>query len=305
MAYWILKVILTPLLRCLYRLDVSGTGNVPEQGPVIVASNHQSFIDSIFLALVVRRRVTFVAKAEYFDTWRTAWFFRAAGQIPLRRGGGPAGEQALTSARDVLDAGGVLGIYPEGTRSPDGRLYKGHTGVARLALATGATVVPVALDGTAGVQPIGSMFPRPFRRVRITIGAPLGWPGRSAEADDPAAQREVTDRIMAAIAQLSGQQRVDRYAKRARPAGAGPAGDPRRDEAVIDLSDTGGAVAAPTSSLAAGAAGSEPARSAPLGSSSVGSGSVGSGSVGSGSAGSPAVGKGLPRPTPSERRPAP
>jgi 1-acyl-sn-glycerol-3-phosphate acyltransferase len=213
MAYWILKVVLTPVLRCLYRFDVQGTDNIPRRGPVIVASNHQSFIDSIFIPLVVHRRVTFVAKAEYFDNPRTAWFFRAVGQIPV--------ERALASAREVLDSGGVLGIYPEGTRSPDGRIYRGHTGVARLALASGAMVVPVALVGTAAVQPVGAMRPRIFRRVAVRIGPPLTWSLRRDEVDHPAALRKVTDEVMAAIARLSEQERADGYAERRGPLSGG------------------------------------------------------------------------------------
>jgi 1-acyl-sn-glycerol-3-phosphate acyltransferase len=227
MAYWIVKLILTPLLRCVYRLDVRGAGNVPKRGPVIVASNHQSFIDSIFIPLVVRRRVTFVAKAEYFENRRTAWFFRAVGQIPIQRGGGSAADRALASAREVLDAGGLLGIYPEGTRTPDGRMYRGHTGVARLALACNATVVPVALGGTAEVQPVGAMRPRLFRRVRVRFGRPMTWPDRAQWADDPVVLRQVTDEIMDAIGVLSGQERVDGYAKR----GAHPSGQRRRQPA--------------------------------------------------------------------------
>lgn len=224
MAYWALKVLLTPVLRLVYRVRVEGRANVPRHGPVILASNHQSFIDSIFLPLCVRRRVTFVAKAEYFESRRTAWFFRAVGMIPLKRGGGSASERALAAAREVLLSGGVLGIYPEGTRSQDGRLYRGHTGVARLALQCGAPVVPVAQFGTAAVQPIGAMLPRPFRRVRLVMGAPLhfgpaasdGGAGSGDGGPGPAELRGVTDEIMSAISALSGQPYVDHYAKRDR-----------------------------------------------------------------------------------------
>ena len=232
MAYWALKIVLTPILRLVYRVRVEGRENVPRSGPVILASNHQSFIDSIFLPLCVRRRVTFVAKAEYFETWKTAWFFRAVGMIPLKRGGGSASERALAAAREVLMAGGVLGIYPEGTRSPDGRLYRGHTGVARLAVQCGATVVPVAQSGTAEVQPIGAMMPRMFKPVRLRMGAPMrfelaGGAGGVSGADgadaggiggDPDGRdhRRITDEIMQAIAGLSGQAYVDEYAKRDR-----------------------------------------------------------------------------------------
>lgn len=215
MAYWAIKIVVTPILRLLFRVKVSGTHHVPKRGPVILASNHQSFIDSVFLPLVVRRRVTFVAKAEYFENRKTAWFFRAVGMIPLKRGGGSASERALLAAREVLNAGGVLGIYPEGTRSPDGRLYKGHTGVARLAMQCNAPVVPVAQFGTAAVQPIGAKLMRPFKRVELKLGEPLWWHGTSHDAG-AAGLREFTDEIMAAIQALSGQERVDAYAKRDR-----------------------------------------------------------------------------------------
>src|SRR5581483_3844350 len=151
-AYWALTAVLTHILRFCYRVRVDGREHVPSRGAVILAANHRSFMDSIFLPLVVRRRVTFVAKAEYFDSPRTAWFFRSCGQIPIRREGGSASEGALAAATDVLRAGGVFGIYPEGTRTRDGYLHRGHTGVARLALSTGAPVVPVGLVGTDEIQ---------------------------------------------------------------------------------------------------------------------------------------------------------
>jgi 1-acyl-sn-glycerol-3-phosphate acyltransferase len=221
MAYWFLKILLTPILHLLFRVRVQGRKNVPRYGPVILASNHQSFIDSIFLPLAVNRRVTFVAKAEYFESWKTAWFFRAVGMIPLKRDGGSASERALAAAREVLNAGGVLGIYPEGTRSRDGRLYKGHTGVARLAIQCGAAVVPVAQFGTAEVQPVGAMFPRLMRKVRIVLGEPLRFPAPPQSATsqglpvaEPGDLRRYTDQIMAAIAALSGQEYVHAYAGR-------------------------------------------------------------------------------------------
>jgi len=194
---------------------VEGREHVPKHGPVVLAPNHVSFCDSLFVPLVVRRRVTFVAKAEYFDSYRTAWFFRAAGQIPMRRDGGSASERALASARDVLESGGILGIYPEGTRSPDGRLYRGHTGVARLALGCGVPVVPVGLVGTTDVQPRGSNFMKPFKTVTVRFGEPLDVSRYSFErADDPLALRALTDELMFEIRDLTGQEYVDRYAKR-------------------------------------------------------------------------------------------
>jgi 1-acyl-sn-glycerol-3-phosphate acyltransferase len=212
MAYWALKIVFTPVLRLLFRVHAEGTGHVPRRGPAILASNHQSFVDSIFLPLVVRRRVTFVAKAEYFESWKTAWFFRAVGMIPLKRGGGPASQRALAAAREVLEGGGLLGIYPEGTRSPDGRLYKGHTGAVRLSLQCQAPIVPVAQLGTSEVQPIGAMWPKLFRRVEVKIGTPLCWGG--ADAGDAPRLRGLTDELMTAIAALSGQEVVAHYASR-------------------------------------------------------------------------------------------
>ena len=214
-AYWVLKCLLSPIFRLLWRVDIEGREHIPRRGPAIVAPNHVSFCDSLFVPLVIRRRLTFVAKAEYFDSWKTAWFFRAAGQIPMRRDGGSASERALATAREVLADGGVLGIYPEGTRSPDGRLYRGHTGVARLALGCGVPVIPVGLVGTTDVQPRGSNLMRPFRRVTIRFGPPLDL-SRFADtsATDPLVLRTVTDELMFEIRHLSGQVYVDRYAKR-------------------------------------------------------------------------------------------
>lgn len=228
MAYWVLKMVLTPILRLVYRVRVDGRDNIPRSGPVILASNHQSFIDSIFLPLCIGRRVTFVAKAEYFESWKTAWFFRAVGMIPLKRDGGSASQRALAAAREVLATGGVLGIYPEGTRSPDGRLYRGHTGVARLACQCEATVVPVAQFGTAEVQPIGAMFPKLFKRVQLKMGAPLHFDALATtdkETADAADLRLTTDRIMRAIASLSGQEYVGEYAKRDRGLLSAPGSD--------------------------------------------------------------------------------
>ena len=211
-----MKVILTPILRMLFRVRVEGADHLPARGPAILASNHLSFCDSIFLPLVLRRRITFVAKAEYFEDKKTAWFFRAVGQIPIKRGGGSASQRALESAKEVLDRGGLFGIYPEGTRSPDGRLYKGHTGVARLALATGAPIYAVAMIGTREAQPIGQVKPNFFSPITVRISAPIdvaGITGAAAEGD-PNVLRRITDDVMFELAQMSGQEYVDRYAKR-------------------------------------------------------------------------------------------
>jgi 1-acyl-sn-glycerol-3-phosphate acyltransferase len=212
LLYWIVKGVLTPILGVCFRVKVEGRENIPRRGPVILASNHRSFLDSIFLPLVLRRRITFVAKAEYFDDPKTAWFFRAVGQIPIRREGGSASERALESATDVLRAGGVFGIYPEGTRTRDGYLHRGHTGVARLSLRTGTPIVPVGLIGTDEVQPVDRRMPRLFRRVTVRFGEALD-PARYGDFDqEHLALRELTDEVMYEIGQLSGYEYVDTYA---------------------------------------------------------------------------------------------
>jgi 1-acyl-sn-glycerol-3-phosphate acyltransferase len=214
MAYWVLKLLLTPVLRFFWRVRVEGIENIPDDGAAILASNHISFCDSVFLPLVLRRRVTFVAKAEYFDDPKTAWFFRAVGQIPIRRSGGSAAMAALDSAAEVLDGGHLFGIYPEGTRSPDGRLYKGKTGVARLALRCQVPVLAVAMVGTREVQPIGQVKPNIFRPITIRISKPMDFSRYYDTPSDPKLLRQITDEIMFELRELSGQEYVHEYAKR-------------------------------------------------------------------------------------------
>jgi 1-acyl-sn-glycerol-3-phosphate acyltransferase len=210
--YWVIKGVLTPVLRGLYRIRIEGREHVPAQGPVILAANHRSFMDSIFLPLVIRRRVTFVAKAEYFDDKRTAWFFRGVGQIPIRREGGSASERALASATEVLESGGVFGIYPEGTRTRDGYLHRGHTGVARLALRTGAPIVPVGMIGTDEIQPTDRKMPRVMRELTIRFGTPITGARVEGKEHDRLVLRQITDELMFEIQQLSGYEYVDTYA---------------------------------------------------------------------------------------------
>ena len=227
MTYWVLKYSLGPVVRYFYRVRVQGLANVPASGPAILASNHVSFSDSVFLPYVLRRRITFVAKAEYFEDRRTAWLFHALGQIPIKREGGSASERALHAAREVLDRGGLFGIYPEGTRSPDGRLYKGHTGVARLALQSGAPVLAVAMIGTREAQPIGQVIPNVFRPITIRLSRPMDFSRYATRTDDPLVLRQITDEIMFELRELSGQDYVDRYCKRASDDALDP-GEPAR-----------------------------------------------------------------------------
>ena len=213
-----------PLLRALYRPRVSGLGHVPGGGPVILACNHRSFCDSVLLPLVVPRPVAYIGKVEYFRGRRlrqrvTAAFMRAMGTVPVDRSGGRAAAAALATSERTVRAGWAFVIYPEGTRSPDGRLYRGRTGVARLALATGAPVVPCAVSGTERVQPPDARWPRPpWRSGRpvVRFGPPVPIGPRPARPNDAKVLRAITDDVMAAIADLSGQQYVHAYAP-ARP----------------------------------------------------------------------------------------
>lgn len=223
MFYGLIKAVLSPIFRVTFRVRVRGLEHLPAVGGLIIACNHQAFCDSLFLPFAVPRRVTFVAKAEYFQSWKTRWFFQALGQIPMERTGGSASEKALGEALDVLLAGGCIGIYPEGTRPPDERLHRGRTGVARLAFAAHCPVVPAGIRGTREIQPIGARMLRPFKPVDITFGTPIDLGARYGKRlEDPLVLRQATDEIMWEIRQLSGQQYVDRYASRSAYAG-GPA----------------------------------------------------------------------------------
>jgi 1-acyl-sn-glycerol-3-phosphate acyltransferase len=216
-GYRLAKAVLGGPLRLLYPVRVQGLDNLPGDGPVILAANHLSFMDSIFLALISPRPVAFIAKAEYFERRLTRWMFRGTGQIPLRRGSPASARRAMASAADVLARGGTLGIYPEGTRSRDGKLHRGNPGPARLALATGAPIVPVGLIGTDHVQSPGERLPRPNRMVTVKFGS-----ARNLRNDDEAGEaadlREATDRLMRDIAALSGQEYVDYLSPTTAPA---------------------------------------------------------------------------------------
>ena len=219
LIYPLLKhVLLGPAMRVVFLPKVSGLRHVPRTGPVILAANHLAFLDSFVLPLMVPRRVHFLGKHEYFTGGGMrgqvmATFFRSVGAIAVDRSGGRAALDALDTSARVLEDGGVFAIHPEGTRSPDGRLYRGRTGVARLAMRTGAPVLPVAIEGTDRVQPRGQAVPKPGR-IGVRIGTPLEFAGRDAAAPRGRAAREVTDEIMRAIQELSGQEYVNDYAPR-------------------------------------------------------------------------------------------
>jgi 1-acyl-sn-glycerol-3-phosphate acyltransferase len=221
LLYSVLKwVVVGPWLRAIYRPKVEGLDNIPKQGAAIVASNHVSFSDSIFLPLVVRRKIVFIAKAEYFTGkgvkgFFSKFFFSGVGAIPVDRAGGKSAHAALETGLRVLDEGELFGIYPEGTRSPDGRLYRGKTGVARLALQSQAPVIPVAMINTGELQPIGKRLPK-IGRVRIRIGKPIDFSRYEGLADERVVERAVTDEIMYALMELSGQDYIDEYATKAR-----------------------------------------------------------------------------------------
>jgi 1-acyl-sn-glycerol-3-phosphate acyltransferase len=210
--YLLARFVLRPLFWLTCRPTVTGRENVPATGPVILASNHLSFIDSIAIPLVAPRKVGYLAKAEYwqgtgFVGWLQRALFTALGALPVERGTHRAAQGALDTALGVLQSGGAFGIYPEGTRSKDGRLARGKTGVAWLALTADCPVVPVAVRGTDRVQPVGASWPRPYR-VSITFGEPLTFPEQRGQAGRGPARRVVTDRVMEAIAELSGQEKA-------------------------------------------------------------------------------------------------
>jgi 1-acyl-sn-glycerol-3-phosphate acyltransferase len=225
MLYWVLKyIVLGPLLRLIFRPHVEGRRHLPRRGAAILASNHLSFSDSIFMPLVVRRKVTFVAKQEYFTgkglkgRLKRA-FFVGTGTIPVDRSGGQAARAAIDTGLRVLRGGRLFGIYPEGTRSPDGRLYRGKTGVARLALESGVPIIPVAMLNADEIQPIGKIIPR-IRRVRIRFGKPLDFSRYAGMAGDRFVERAMTDEIMYELMVLTGREYVDVYAAQVKPSPA-------------------------------------------------------------------------------------
>ena len=226
MWYWLFKyVLLGPLLSLLGRPKVEGLEYVPSSGPVILASNHLAVMDSFYLPLVVRRRITFLAKSEYFTGtglkgWFSRWFFTAVGQVPIDRTDADTAQAALHTAQRLLGEGKLLGMYPEGTRSPDGRLYKGKTGLARLALESGVPVIPVAMIGTDVVNPPGTTMLR-FGRVTVRFGKPMEFSRFEGLAGNRFIERAVTDEVIYELMGLSGQEYVDIYAASVKERGNG------------------------------------------------------------------------------------
>jgi 1-acyl-sn-glycerol-3-phosphate acyltransferase len=217
MFYWFMKnLVAGPILKTVFRPWVTGSENIPKTGGVILASNHLSFIDSVFLPLLIDRRITFLAKSDYFTSrgpkgWFIKNFLKGTGMLPIDRSGGKASEASLNTGLRVLAAGDVLGIYPEGTRSPDGKMYRGRTGVARMVLEGHVPVVPIAMIDTEKVMPIGQKLPK-VRRIGVIIGEPIDFSRFEGLESDRFILRSVTDEIMYELSKLSGQEYVDVYA---------------------------------------------------------------------------------------------
>jgi 1-acyl-sn-glycerol-3-phosphate acyltransferase len=217
MFYWLMKyVVIGPIVKAIWRPWIVGRRNVPAEGAAILASNHLSFVDSIFLPLMLDRPVAFLAKSDYFTGkglkgWATRMFFKGTGQLPIDRSGGRASEASLNTGLQVLGRGDLLGIYPEGTRSPDGKLYRGRTGIARMALEAHVPVVPVVMVDTDTMMPIGTRVPR-IVRVGIVVGEPLDFSRFEGMEGDRYILRSITDEIMVALQRLGEQEYDDVYA---------------------------------------------------------------------------------------------
>tara|TARA_R110002020_G_scaffold105418_9_gene245929 strand:- start:4526 stop:5212 length:687 start_codon:yes stop_codon:yes gene_type:complete len=215
--YWLMKyIVIGPLLKAIFRPWIVGRRNIPVEGGAILASNHLSFADSVFLPLMIDRQMSFLAKSDYFTGrgirgWATRVFFKATGQIPIDRSGGKASEASLNTGLSVLANDDLLGIYPEGTRSPDGRLYRGRTGIARMALEARVPVIPVVMVDTDTIMPIGKRMPR-IGRVGVVIGEPLDFSRFAGLEGDRYVLRSVTDEIMVALQRLGEQYYEDVYA---------------------------------------------------------------------------------------------
>ncbi len=208
--------VMRPVFKACWRINVVGLDNIPADGPAILAPNHSSVIDSFFLPAVLPRCITFVGKAEYLDDWKTRRLFPALGMIPIDRSGGDSSQRALDAAADLLECGQLFGIYPEGTRSRTGFLHRGHTGAARLAVRTGAPIIPVGILGTRRIQPPDASCPKPFLPAEIKFGHPIRAAGSKHVSDTRLRLRQMTDELMFEIRALTGQDYVNTYATKGR-----------------------------------------------------------------------------------------
>lgn len=207
-----MRTVVNPFRKVLWKIETKGFDRLPSSGPAILCPNHISFLDSAFLMMCVPRRISFVGKAEYMDDWKTKYLFPALGMIPIDRSGGDASKAALDAARSVLERGELFGIFPEGTRSRDGFLYKGHTGAARLAMQVGCPIFPVGVKGTREIQPPDAKGPKLFKSCSITIGKPVKAERYRNRSDDHMALRQITDEIMFEIREMTGQEYRNTYA---------------------------------------------------------------------------------------------
>ena len=206
--------VMQPVFNVLWDIDVYGANNLPDEGPAILCANHTSVMDSFFVPVTLPRRITYVGKAEYMDDWKTRWLFPQLGMIPIDRSGGDAAQAALDKAAEILRSGEFFGIYPEGTRSRDGRLHKGHTGPARLALETGAPIIPVGLKGIRKIQPPDVGRPKLFESAEVFFGEPVR-PDRYPDTGDQRLRlRQMIDEVMFEIRKFTGQEYVDEYANK-------------------------------------------------------------------------------------------
>lgn len=231
----VVRRFLKPLVHRLWRIHVEGLENIPSIGPAVLCPNHAAAIDSFFVPAVLDRNLIYVGKSEYLDDWKTRKLFPALGMIPIDRRGGDHAAAALDAARQVLERGGLFGIYPEGTRSRSGKLHKGHTGAARLAVETGAPIIPVGLIGTAAIQPVDRVLPRFRLDVTIRFGEPITVDRYTGRIGDRAVYRELTDEVMYEIRQLTGLEYDPTYAtSKPSAAPAGPTQDPSPEPVEVE-----------------------------------------------------------------------
>ncbi len=228
--YPVAKAVITPVFKAAWRFRVRGLEHVPDHGGAILCPNHTSVLDSFFVPALLPRRITYVGKAEYMDDWKTRTLFPALGMIPVDREGGDAGERALATAQRILEKGELFGIYPEGTRSRDGRLYRGHTGPARLAVRTGVPIIPIGIKGAREVMPPEAKVPKLRLPVEVTFGRPISVAHYAERAQDHLVLRQIVDEVMFEIRELSGQDYVDDYATKKKKK---PEAVPEQDQAAV------------------------------------------------------------------------